>query len=195
MRRPSGPQRRLLTATLTLLVFAIAYYGGEIYHQRTQPAPAIAGVAIHPPAPVPELPDSPGAPLNPEALRGHWNLLMLDPHAGGIRSPALVRLLQIHNRLAADPERQRRLVYLYLPAQLDPATREAIDGLGGNIHALGGDPDPVAETFRRFGSDPDGEAATLYLIGPELRLHALFTPDEDIATIAKDLNTLITAEP
>jgi len=195
MRRPSSPQRRLLTATLTLFVFALAYYGGEIYRQHTRPAPDIAGVAIHPPTPLPELPDSPDAPLKPETLRGHWSLLMLDPHAAEARSPALVRLLQVHNRLAADPDRQRRLAYLYLPVALDPATGEAVEALAENIHALGGDPEAVAETFRRFGVEPDGESAALYLIDPEIRLHALFTPDEDIATIAKDLNTLITPEP
>jgi len=195
MRRPSSPRRRLVTATLTLLVFAIAYYGGEIYRQQTRPPPAIAGVAIHPPTPLPELPDSPDAPLGPGALSGHWSLLMLDPHAGGTRSPALVRLLQVHNRLAADPDLQHRLAYLYLPLELAPETREAVDALGANIHALGGDPDAVAETFRRFGVEPDGETATLYLVDPEIRLHALFTPDEDIATIARDLHTLVTPEP
>ncbi|MEJ2694148.1 MAG: hypothetical protein P8166_14180 [Candidatus Thiodiazotropha sp.] len=51
------------------------------------------------------------------------------------------------------------------------------------------------QTFRLFGVEPDGEIAPLYLIGPKAHLHALFTPDKDIASITEDLITLTTEEP
>jgi cytochrome oxidase Cu insertion factor (SCO1/SenC/PrrC family) len=78
---------------------------------------------------------------------------------------------------------------------MQPATQEAIERLGNNLHALTGDADQMAEIFRRFGVEPDSETAALYLIGPQVRLHALFTPDQDTVTIAEDLTTLITREP
>jgi hypothetical protein len=194
MRRPSSRQRRLVILTLTLLAFGIAYYAGSRYKDRPQSAPLISGVAIHPASPLPELSGSGIEALNPASLSDHWSLLMLDPHRGETRSPALVRLVQVHNRLAADPELQQRLDYLYLPRSLEPATQEIIDGLTGRLRALSGDQSQLTEIFHHFGVDPQGDAAALYLIGPETRLHALFTPDQDIATIAEDLNTLMTRE-
>jgi hypothetical protein len=195
MRRPSSRQRRLVILTLAVLAFGVAFYGGSRYKDRPQPAPAISSVAIHPPAPLPEMPREDDAPLRREALAGHWSLLMLDPRPGQTRSPALLRLLQVHNRLASRPELQQKMAFLYLPKALQTEQRATIDKLGENVHGLAGSADQVNETFRLFGVEPDGEMAALYLIGPQLRLHALFTPDQDIATIAKDLTTLITTEP
>jgi hypothetical protein len=194
MRRPSNRQRRLVILILAVLAFGIAYYSGSRYKQRPQPAPVISGVAIHPPTPLPDLSDSDINALRPDSLADHWSLLMLDPYRGETRSPALVRLVQVHNRLAADPELQQQLDYLYLPRTLEPATQELIGGLTGRLRALNGEQRQLDQIFRHFGVDPDGASAALYLIGPETRLHALFTPDQDIATIAEDLNTLITRE-
>ena len=195
MRRPTVRQRRRVILTLAVIAFGLAYYTGSRYKDRALPPPVISGVAIHPPSPLPELPETSGTPLKADALTDHWSLLMLDPHAGETRSPALVRLLQVHNRLASDPDLQQKLVYLYLSRGMERATQEAIESLGENVHALTGDPDQVKELFRRFGVEPDSETAVLYLIGPKGRLHALFTPDQDTATIAVDLSTLITRKP
>ena len=194
MRRPSDRQRRLVILTLAVLAFGIAYYSGSRYKERPQPAPVINGVAIYPASPLHDLSGSGIDALEPQSLRDHWSLLMLDPHRGETRSPALVRLVQVHNRLAADPELQQQLDYLYLPRTLEPATQEVISSLTGKLRALSSEQHRLDEIFHHFGVDPDGDAAALYLIGPQTRLHALFTPDQDIATIAVDLNTLITRE-
>lgn len=195
MRRPSSRQRRLVILTLAVLAFGLAYYMGSQYQDRPRNLPAITGVAIEPPAPLPDLPEGEGAPLTRDTLLGHWSLLMLDPHPGETRSPALLRLLRVHNQLAGDAELQQRLTFLYLPRQLAPGAQAAIEGMSDNIHALSGDPSLLAETIRLFGLEADGDRAALYLIGPQARLHALFTPDQDIATIAEDLTTLIIREP
>jgi hypothetical protein len=195
LMRPSGRQRRLVMLVLAALAFGIALVGGSRYRHHKSVAPAISGVAIHPPSPVPP-PDSgedPGSPLSKAALADHWSLLMLDPHRGQARSPSLIHLLQVHNRLAAEPTLQQQLHYLYLPRESDDASLQAISDLGDNISGLSLDPAQMDETFRRFGADPGADEAVLYLIDPEVKLHALFTPGEDAATIAKDLVTLITA--
>lgn len=196
MRRPSLGQRRLVILSLALLTFGLAYYSGSRYQSRPQPAPAIAGVAIHPPSPLPALPKAEGfSPIQRQSLLGRWSLLTLDPRRSQSRSPALLRLLQIHNRLAANPELQQRITFLYLPATLHEPERQAINGMGNNFKALSGEREQVDETFRLFGIEPGNDRETLYLIGPKARLHALFTPDQDTATIAEDLNTLINSEP
>ncbi|MCU7853922.1 MAG: hypothetical protein KZQ80_17115 [Candidatus Thiodiazotropha sp. (ex Monitilora ramsayi)] len=193
MSRPSSRQRRVVILSLAIIVFVMAYYGGSKYKNHHKDAPKISGLSIHPPTPLPPMADTDDqeTPIRQSMLLDHWSLLTLDPHQGQDRSPALVRLLQIHNRLAVSPELQQQLQYLYLPRQADEASQEAITALNDNISGLTGEPNQIEETFRRFGVDPDGSEATLYLIGPEAKLHALFTPAEDAATIAQDVTTLI----
>ena len=195
MRRPTGRQRRLVILTLAVLAFGLAYYSGSRYKNRPKDAPPIAGVTISPPAPLPEVTQRDDSPLRPEQLSGHWTLLMLDPQAADLRSPALTRLLRVHNRLAGDPDLQHKLHYRYLPREIAPAEQEAIDQLGDNIEAVAGSSDQLAELLRQFGVEPGSETPALYLVGPETGLHALFTPDQDTATIAEDLTTLIKQEP
>ncbi len=192
MRRPSNRQRRLVILTLAVIVFAVAYFGGTKYKQSNIALPQISGLSIQPPAPLPDMSEmGQGAPLDPIRLQDHWSLLVLDPSTGSTRSPALIKLLQIHNRLADKPELQHQLHFLYLPLQADEAIQTSVSALDGNITGLTGEADLVAETFEHFGVNPESDQAAFYLIDPEQRLHALFTPNQDTATIAKDINTLI----
>jgi hypothetical protein len=192
MRRPSSRQRRLVILTLAVIVFGVAYFGGARYQQTNRVLPQISGLSIQPPAPLPDMSDlGEEAPLTPAQLEDHWSLLALDPDIGDRRSPALIRLLQIHNRLADKPELQRQLHFLYLPLEADEATQASISGLHENITGLTGETDQIAKTFEHFGVAHESNQAAFYLIGPEKRLHALFTPNQDAATIAQDINTLI----
>jgi cytochrome oxidase Cu insertion factor (SCO1/SenC/PrrC family) len=192
MRRPSSHQRRLVILTLTVIVFGIAYFGGSRYQQRNQQLPQISGLAIQPPTPLPDMSEmGEGAPLEPALLEDHWSLLVLDPGISDGRSPALIHLLQIHNRLADKPELQRQLHFLYLPSKADESIQASVSSMDENITGLSGETDQIAETFEHFGVDPESNQAAFYLIGPEQRLHALFTRNQDAATIAQDINTLI----
>lgn len=197
MKRPSSRQRRLVILTLAAITFGLAFYGGSQYKDRREDTPPISGVSIFPPAPLPQLQASSDTPaaISEAALRDHWSLLMLDPHRGEDRSPGLIRLLQIHNRLANAPALQQHLHYLYLPINLDETSQQSLTTLGDNIRGLTIPPAQVDELFHLFGVDPQGQDAALYLIGPEARLHALFTPGEDAANIAEDLTTLIPTPP
>jgi hypothetical protein len=120
---------------------------------------------------------------------------MLDPSPGPDKtaSDALRRLIQVHNRLAADPDTQQQIHYLYLsPERLDD---EAISfaSLSDNIQALHGDSAQVDKAFEALGGGADHRQYTLYLIGPKTKLYALFTQNSNAATIAEDLNNLISA--
>jgi len=115
VRRPGQKQRRFVYLLLAILTFGIAYYAGNRYHS---PEPArISGILLRHATPVPgfELKDQNGEPFSEQQLLGHWSLLVLDPKPG-IDSAALRRLVQVHNRLAIDPDIQKQTRFVYLPS-------------------------------------------------------------------------------
>ncbi|MEW8507266.1 MAG: hypothetical protein AB2598_11215 [Candidatus Thiodiazotropha sp.] len=195
MRRPTRRQRRLVILILALLTFSLAYYAGHLQKQRDIQLPEIHGVLINPPLPIPaiDLYNQAEEAVSNANLQGHWNLLMFDYAGGTASSTALTRLIQVHNRLAADPELQRQINYYYLPEDGDRETSISYAQMSDNIHFLQGEAEIVDGLINSFGGTASDTDYTLYLIGPKTRLHALFTQDVDAATIATDLNTLIDA--
>ncbi|MET0027657.1 MAG: SCO family protein [Candidatus Thiodiazotropha sp.] len=196
MKRPSSRQRRIVILTLAALAFGLAYYSGMQHPSRTTDA-AIQGIRIDPPTPVPplELTDQQGAPFSQNDLRGQWSLLLLDPEGSPSPSPALIHLMQIHNRLADRPQLQGSIHFIYLPRWKEAALSQDIDRLSSHLTGLTGEPERVDEIFRQFGVDTNGPSGLFFLIGPDQRMHALFTQDEDAATIAQDLTSLIDVIP
>lgn len=118
---------------------------------------------------------------------------MLDPGPGKISSIALTRLIQVHNRLAADPDLQQQIHYFYLPGNKIEEKAISFASLSDNFQALHGDKQEVDIVFTAFGDADNETEYTLYLIGPDAKLHALFTRNNNTATIAEDLNNLIDA--
>jgi cytochrome oxidase Cu insertion factor (SCO1/SenC/PrrC family) len=188
MRRPSSRQRRGVFLLLAVLVFGIAYYGGNRYVEEQ--LPVISGILLRPAMPVPEfeLRDQDDKPFTRERLSSHWSLLLLDPQA----SPSAPLLLaRIHNRMAATPELQKQLRFILIPGQpISGPHAEPGDG----FFTLSGSQAALDETFKRFGVNEPQGAYTLYLIEPDAKLRALFTGDQDAATIAADLTNLMTAQ-
>jgi hypothetical protein len=193
--RPSAGKRRLLILVLAILGFCLAYYAGQRQKQHDRVLPQIDGVLINPPLAPPdfELRNQAGEPVSTTDLEGHWSLLMLDPSHETAPSAALTRLIQVHNRMARDPELQRQMRFFYLPAHGDREHAISFAAMSDNIHALYGEPGTVDKLFAALGGNSNAEQDTLYLIGPNARVHALFTRDEDAATIADDLSNLISA--
>ncbi|MET0066069.1 MAG: SCO family protein [Candidatus Thiodiazotropha sp.] len=183
--------------TLAALAFGIAYYAGMHQPSHRTHAPPIQGIAIDPPAPVPvfQLWDQRGDPFTREDLLDTWSLLLLDPGDEPMPSPALIHLMQVHNRLAGQPQLQNAIHFIYLPRRDAAALGKQIDRLGSHLTGLSGEPESVDAAFREFGVETDGSQALIFLIGPDQRLHALFTQSQDAATIAQDLTQLIEALP
>jgi cytochrome oxidase Cu insertion factor (SCO1/SenC/PrrC family) len=196
VRRPSSRQRRFVILALAALAFGLAYYSGMQTPSRTTDA-AIQGIRIDPPTPAPtlDLTDQKGAPFTQNDLRGQWSLLLLDPGESPAPSPALIHLMQIHNRLADRPQLQGSIHFIYLPRWKAAALSQEIDRLGTHLTGLRGKPEVVDEIFHQFGVDTSGAIGLFFLIGPDQRLHALFTQGEDAATIAQDLASLIDVTP
>lgn len=195
MRRPSPKQRRIVILILALLTFSVAYYAGHTQKQHNRALPHIDGVLIDPPLPMPtiNLYSQAGEPFTNTDLQGYWSLLMLDPNPGKTASTALTRLIQVHNRLASDPDLQQQIHYLYLPGNMLKEMAISLTSMSDNIHVLDGDTQMVTEAFETLGGYTEDIEHTLYLIGPRAKLHALFTRNGNTATIAEDINNLIIA--
>ncbi|MEJ2620795.1 MAG: hypothetical protein P8163_11155, partial [Candidatus Thiodiazotropha sp.] len=191
MRRPSTRQRRLVILTLALITFGLAYYAG--FTQKSHPVPHIQGVSIVPPTPTPPfmLLDHNGANYDDQRLLGHWSLLMLDPTGQQQPAPAFIRLMKVHNRMATHPQLQSATHFLYLSKYSGAGLQPSTSYLSNNLIALHANPDKTEQTFLRFGVTSDANTPSLYLIGPQGNLHALFTDAVDAATIAGDLIKLI----
>ncbi|MBT2988039.1 MAG: hypothetical protein KME65_03660 [Candidatus Thiodiazotropha sp. (ex Ctena orbiculata)] len=193
MRRPTSRQRRLVILFLVLITFSLAYYAGHLQKQRNRMMPEISGILISPPLPAPsmELYNQAGEPFSNTDLQGHWSLLMIDPTPETASPAALTRLIRVHNRLGTDPGLQRQMAFYYLPLNKRRATPLSFSRMSDNIHALQGEAERVDDLLDTLFDTASEAQQTLYLIGPKTRIHALFTPDLDAATIAVDLNTLI----
>ncbi len=191
MRRPSSKQRRLVILLLAVLTFGFAYYVGNQY-SGTSP-PQISGVLLRPPVPVPEftLQDQHGNSFSETQLADQWSLILLDPHQVA-EPPALLHLVQVHNRLAIEPALQQKIRFIYLPRQTNETINTLAAPMGTGFTTLSGDSEDLTETFSRFGVSDITDGFTLYLIDPDTSIQVLFTGSQDAATIAEDLITLIT---
>jgi hypothetical protein len=188
MKRLSNRQWRFLILSLATIAFSLAYYAGTDQSVR-QNRSAIRGTPLSPLIPVPtfELTDHRGKPYQDDNLAGHWSLLMLDLDGKQAPSPALIRLLQVHNHLASHPKYQRNTQFLYLSKLGGSSQNALIPQFDNNFYGLYTKPTVAEDIFRKFRI---GETATdfvLYLISPEKHQHTLFTQAQDAATIAEDL--------
>ncbi|MEN8167873.1 MAG: hypothetical protein ABFR65_10410, partial [Pseudomonadota bacterium] len=149
MKRPSTRQRRIVILSLALLTFGIAYLGGNRY--TTPDQPQVSGVLLQPATPVAEfeLEDQYGDPFGRGQLDDHWSLILLDP-AGGVDTPGLRRLVQVHNRLAGDPRLQIKTRFIYLPRRNSDAIATAVSRLGGSFSTLRGEPVEIDALFTAF---------------------------------------------
>jgi cytochrome oxidase Cu insertion factor (SCO1/SenC/PrrC family) len=195
MRRPSTKQRRLVILLLVLITFSVAYYAGYTHKQQARQLPQIEGILINPPQPLPpiDLYNQIGEPFSLTDLQGHWSLLMLDPAPGSSASSALTRLIQVHNHLATEPDLQQQIHFLYLSRAKMEEQAISFVSISDNVQALHGDTQMIDKAFKVFGGYANDMDYSLILIGPNTKMHALFTRSSNAATIAEDLNNLITA--
>jgi hypothetical protein len=109
-----------------------------------------------------------------------------------VESPGFRRLVQIHNRLAGDPQLQTKSRFIYLPRRNSDPIITAVLRLGGSFSTLQGEPADLDALFTAFGMTEIHDSFTLYLIDPDTNMRVLFTGSQDAATIATDFKTLIT---
>ena len=187
-------RRSLLYVFFGLVLMALGLYLGRILQRSAAPHyDALVLVASEGPLPAFQVTAFLGQPLNLDRLRGHWTLILLAPLDAALanREGALGFGNRVLNRLAVWPKLRADLQVLYL-ANGGPSSQETLKSL-----VLRTNPRMWAATVspplrRALGAGP-GDPPLFYLLDPEIRLRALFTPEGDPVTIAADMERLIHA--
>lgn len=175
-----------------------------LFDARTPPPLEIGGYVLEPPRALPaaELVDESGAPFRPADFAGRWSFLYFGyTYCPDVCPLTLVELAALKKRLA--DERVAATADYYLvsvdPKRDTPARlREYVAYFDADFRGLTGSPDALAALALSADSVfdvPEGEPGDNYLVShssnvvlldPNGRVHAIFTPPHDPATLAAD---------
>jgi cytochrome oxidase Cu insertion factor (SCO1/SenC/PrrC family) len=193
------PLLRLAMISGAIGLFLAGYYWGHWYKLRTAPPPDIEGVMVRPAQQLPtfELHDAVGRPFTEKDLPKRWTLLAFANLGQARGHLAIMRMIDIYNRLA-DQEELHKEIQLVLAAeeQAPELAREfsrlspALQVLSGKAHEIDQLRTAVGDAPSPQGAAVEDEGTPIFLIDPKGRLLALFTGTEQPAAIAQDLSTL-----
>jgi peroxiredoxin len=186
---------RLVMAAAAIALFVIGYQWGNRLQFGGGHPPALSGVMVRPPQPLPDfvLTGTDGRSFGRPDLLDRWSLIAFAPLGGASGHLALGRMIEVYNRSAQEPELQRRLALLLVTADDAPALAREFERLSTAIRILTGQHGELATLRSALGVTdevPAGSAQPpLFLIGPRARLIALF-PNPEAAEIATDIAAL-----
>lgn len=193
------PLLRLAMIGGAIGLFLVGYYWGHWYKLRTAPPPNIEGVLVRPAQQLPtfELHDAIGRPFTEKDLPQHWTLLAFADLGQARGHLAIMRMIDIFNRLADQAELHKEVQLVLAAEQQAPELAREFSRLSPALHVLSGKADAIDQLRTAVGDAPSSqeaaerdEGAPIFLIDPKGRLLALFTGTEQPAAIAKDLSTL-----
>jgi protein SCO1 len=157
--------------------------------------------------PAVELVDEHDAPFRPGNFAGHWSFLYFGyTYCPDICPLTLVELTKLKQHLAADGVAERSEYYLVSvdPKRDTPARlREYVVYFDPELRGLTGSADALAalvqatETLFDVPEDQDGDnylvshSSNVVLLDPDGRVHAVFTPPHDPATLAADFTKVV----
>jgi hypothetical protein len=194
------PLSRLAIAAAAAGLFLLAYYWGNQYKHGNSPPPQIEGVLVRPPIELPDfdLLDADGQPFTAKSFTGHWTLLSFGAPSQASGHLAITRMVEVHNRLASDPDLQKMLQLILASEHQDPILARDFARLSPVLKTLSGESGELQRLRASVGAPPPGgasaapmdEAPALYLIGPLGRLVALFIGSQRPDSIASDLSAI-----
>lgn len=196
IRNPRGrPLARLALAAAAIGLFLVGYHWGNGYQRSISMPPVIEGILIRPACPLPDLTlrDEAGRPFTAERFVGHWTLLSFGNPSHTPDQPAVMRMIEIHNRLANDPDLQEGLLLVLVIQPDDSSPASDFDHLPPVLTFLSGTTDALQRLRTALGMPVQATTLTpdqgipCYLIGPSGQLSALFPGTQTPASIASDL--------
>ena len=191
--RPLLPKLIMAVAAVGLFLFGYQW-GNQFKRGGTEP-PQISGVMLRPPQPLPDfvLKDSAGGDVGRTDLLDGWALLDFAPLADARGHRSIARLVEVYNRLAAEPELRKRLRLLLVSADSSPRLARDFERLSPAIGILGAERGVIDELRNALGASEQpasDELSALFLIGPDATLVALFPTAQPAAEIAADVAAL-----
>lgn len=199
---------------LTFIIFAILALGlglgvnrcHSIKNQITQP---IAGTSLDQPQPIPEfhLINGSGEPFTNHNLKGHYSLLFFGfSHCQSICPLTMTMLTQLYTDLKVEKLPLPQVIFITLDPKRDTAkaVNAYVKAFNPNFIGLTGPSAGIRQLSKQMGvvyiqaqqskaSDnyQIDHSGTLYLINPEGKLAAIFSPPHNEANIKQDYKNLV----
>lgn len=181
-------------------LFLIGYQWGNQYQRAQDGPPRIDGVLLSTPVALPEVTlQGPRGRFTPAGLETPWSLLAFGSPASARGQRGVARLIAVWNRTADQPELRAQLQLLLISADDLPALARDLERLTSNLSVLSTSRAERERLRQAMGASGASDAAadntqepppTLFLIGPQARLVALFPGSQPAAQIAEDLGRL-----
>ncbi len=195
-------------AGIAIVAMVIGIWSAQFMH-NSHPAPVLGnGTLLQPPRPVPELQmlDSSGQAFTRQQLLGHWSVLFFGYTSCPDVCPTTLSLLaQVNKNLIELSVTQRpQFVFISIdpkrdtPAQMknyvnffDPGfigltgSQAQTDQLTSSLGV------PVVIQDLGNGNYSVDHAATLFLLDPQARMTAIFSPPHTLQTLSSDLRKII----
>jgi hypothetical protein len=190
---------RLAVAAAVIGLFLVTYYWGNQFKHPDSVPPGIEGVLVRPPIDLPafQLRDARGPIFTGEDFAGHWTLLAFGDLSRASGHLAIMRMIEVHNRLASDFGLQNMLLLALASERQEPALALDFGRLSPALKVLSAGPGDLQRLRASVGAPPlqgapgaRADEAPLYLIGPSGRLVALFPGAQMPASIASDLSAI-----
>jgi hypothetical protein len=190
---------RLAVAAAAIGLFLVAYYWGNQFKHPDSVSPAIEGVLVRPPIDLPgfQLRDARGPIFTGEDFAGHWTLLAFGDLSRASGHLAIMRMIEVRNRLASDLGLQKMLLLALASERQDPVLALDFGRLSPALKILSAEPGDLQRLRSSVGAPPlqaepgaRADEVPLYLIGPSGRLVALFPVAQTPASIASDFSAI-----
>jgi protein SCO1/2 len=197
-------------AAIAVAAGALGIAAWQLFATRTPALELAAGYVLSTPRPLPaaELVDEHGARFTSADFAGHWSFLYFGyTYCPDVCPLTLVELANLKKLLAAEPLTPRAEYYLVSvdPKRDTPARlREYVAYFDAEFHGLTAPPDSLAalaqaaETLYDVPDDGDegdnylvSHSSNVVLLDPAGRVHAVFTPPQDPATLAADFTKVV----
>lgn len=198
-RRGRGLLPRLIMAIAAVGLFLLSYQWGSQYKHGADEPPAVSGVSIRPPQPLPDfvLRTSNGTAFGRAELIERWSLVGFASVNSARGHRSIARLMEVYNRLADQGDLRRQLRLLLITSDSVPKLAVDFERLSPAISVLSGDPEQrdtlqtaLGAGPQPSGTDSDPDLPPLFLIDPDVRLLVLFPSSQSAASVAADVSAL-----
>src|SRR5262245_54484843 len=202
----------MLPATRIIVLATLAIVAAGVWLEKSTPGAATSATVLDAPRPLPQfsLVDEHGAAVTRNELEGRWTFLFFGfthcPDVCPMTLQVLARTLHSFDDLP--PEQRPNARFVTVDPERDTPAQLAgyLSAFKADIHGITGTPDAIDALTRALGvayarvEEPNGgytmdHTAALFLLDPQARLVAVFTPPHDARALAADLRAISRRSP